>query len=214
MLIIYHGHSEFLLETEGGLRILTDPFDPKVPYPYRETSADIVTVSHEHFDHNHTEKVKGSPTVVRGVASFCPAPGVTVTGYPSFHDDKQGALRGPNTIFVIETEGLRVAHLGDLGAFPDKEVINALRGADVLMIPIGGTYTLDAERGAAFTRLIKPRVTIPMHYKEGPRGLQNIDPADIFLNALAPVMPARQPLLRVTTEDISEAPGLVLLEVV
>ena len=159
MLITYHGHSEFLLETEDGLRILTDPFDPKVPFPYRETAADIVIISHEHHDHNHIEKVKGRPTVIRGVASFCPAPGVTVTGYPSFHDDHQGAQRGPNTIFAIESEGLRIVHLGDLGAFPAEEVIAALKGADVLMVPVGGTYTLDAARAAAFTKQVNPRVT-------------------------------------------------------
>lgn len=213
MLITYHGHSEFLLETESGLRILTDPFDPKVPFPYRETTADIVTVSHEHHDHCHLEKVKGKPVVVRGVASFCPAPGATITGYPSFHDDQQGALRGANTIFVIEAEGLRLAHLGDLGAFPSEEVIAGLKDLDVLMVPVGGTYTLDAERAAAFTRRLAPHIIIPMHYKEGKRGLQNIGQADIFLHALAPMLPSRQPLLRVTKEDISEAAGLVVLDI-
>ena len=213
MLITYHGHSEFLLETEDGLRILTDPFDPKVPFPYRETAADIVIISHEHHDHNHIEKVKGRPAVIRGVASFCPAPGVTVTGYPSFHDDHHGAQRGPNTIFAIEAEGLRIVHLGDLGAFPAEEVIAALKGADVLMVPVGGTYTLDAARAAAFTKQVNPRVIIPMHYKEGVKGLQVLDPAETFLNALAPTLPSRQPLLRISKEDIGQAPRLVVLDV-
>lgn len=213
MLITYHGHSEFLLETEDGLRLLTDPFDPKVPFPYREVRADVVTISHEHHDHCHIEKVKGSPVIVRGVAGFCPAPGITVTGYPSFHDDQQGAQRGPNTIFVIETEGLRIAHLGDLGTFPAEDVLNALKDADILLVPVGGTYTMDAERAAALVRRLTPHTVIPMHYKEGLRGFQNIAPADIFLNALAPALPVRQPLLRITGEDITQAPALVVLDV-
>lgn len=213
MLIRYHGHSEFLLETEGGLRLLTDPFNEAVPYPCRETRADIVTVSHDHFDHSFLDKVKGSPRVLRGAGSHIPAPGIRVTGFPSFHDDRQGALRGPNTIFMIEAEGLRVVHLGDLGALPDGSVTEALRGADLLLLPVGGTYTLDAGQAAQYARLIAPRVVIPMHYRDGGRGFQNIQSIDTFLSAAEPLTPSRQPLLRVTGEDVAQAPRLVVLDV-
>lgn len=213
MLIRYHGHSEFLLETEDGLRILTDPFNDKVPYPLRETEADFVTISHDHFDHCYLDKVKGSPKALRGEGERIPAPGLTITGYPSFHDDKGGALRGPNTIFVIEAEGLRIVHLGDLGASPDETVTTALRDADVLLLPVGGTYTLDAKQAAQYARLIAPRVLIPMHYRDGERGFQNIDSIDVFLHAVSPLVPSRQPLLRLAKEDISQAPRLVVLEV-
>lgn len=212
MLIRYHGHSEFLLETEEGLRILTDPFNGKVPYPLRETEADIVTVSHGHDDHSYLEKVRGNPRVLGEVGEHLPAPGVKITGYPSFHDDRQGAARGPNTIFMIEAEGLRIVHLGDLGAAAEEGVTAALRGADILLIPVGGTYTLDAAQAAAFARLIAPRVIIPMHYRDGERGFQNIDSLDPFLSAVSPLVPSRQPLLRASGEDISQAPRLVVLE--
>ncbi len=213
MLIRYHGHSEFLLETEGGLRLLTDPFNETVPYPYRETRADIVTVSHDHFDHSCLAKVKGSPRVLRGTGSHSPAPGLSVTGYPSFHDDRHGAQRGANTIFMIEAEGLRIVHLGDLGALPDESVTQALRGADLLLLPVGGTYTLNAEQAARYARLIAPAVIIPMHYRDGSRGFQNIESIDTFLSASAPLTPSRQPLLRITGEDIGQAPRLVVLDV-
>ena len=88
-----------------------------------------------------------------------------------------------------------------------------MKGADVLMVPVGGTYTLDAARAAAFTKQVNPRVIIPMHYKEGVKGLQALDPADTFINALVPTLPSRQPLLRISKEDIGQAPRLVVLDV-
>lgn len=213
MLITYHGHSEFLLETEDGLRMLTDPFDPSVPWPYRETQADLVTCSHGHFDHAHLEKVQGKPIVLRETGTHTPMPGVRVTGYPSFHDDQGGTKRGSNVIFVYEVESLRIAHLGDLGARPEQEVLNALQGLDILLIPVGGTYTLDAEQAAALVRDLRPRVTIPMHHRQGEHGFPNIGTAEELLSHFPEHTPARQPLLRVTKGDIGEAPPLVVLEV-
>lgn len=214
MLIRYHGHAQFLLETGDGLRILTDPFPQEVPWPYFEVQADVVTSSHDHFDHCHFDKVRGEPAIVNDLEQRRVAPGVTITGYPSFHDEVEGTKRGPNTIYLIQAEGLRVAHLGDLGALPVENVLTALEGVDVLLIPVGGTYTLDAEQAALLVKRLKPKVTIPMHFKKGEQGFQNIDPADAFLRAMLPLQPSHQPLLRVTKGDISEAPPLVVLDVV
>lgn len=213
MLIKYHGHSEFLLETEEGLRILLDPFDPNIPFAYREVEADIVTCSHEHADHNHIEKVKGNPIVIKGLGSHKPAADVAITGYPSFHDDVQGAKRGKNTIYLVHMEGLRIAHLGDLGALPDENTLRMLQGVGVLLIPVGGTYTIDAQEAAALAKRLDARVTIPMHYKKDHQGLQSISSADGFLQAMLPLTPSSQPLLRITHQDIGEAPRLVLLDV-
>ena len=212
MLIRYHGHAEFLLETADGLRILTDPFPDKVPWPYFGVQADVITSSHDHWDHCYFDKVPGDPAIVNDLEPRTVAPGVRITGYPSFHDDAQGALRGPNTIFIIQAEGLRIAHLGDLGAVPADHVLKALEGMDVLMLPVGGTYTLDAAQAADLVRALKPRVTIPMHFKKADKGFQNIDSSDPFLKAMLPVQASHQPLLRVTSGDISEAPPLVVLE--
>lgn len=212
MLITYHGHSEFLLETEDGIRILIDPFAPDVPWPYHEVQADLVTCSHAHFDHAHLDKVQGKPIVLREAGSHEPLPGVLAAGYPSFHDDEGGAKRGSNLIFVFEAEGLHIAHMGDLGALPEQDVLNALQGLDILLIPVGGTYTLDAQQAADLVKTLAPRVTIPMHYRKGEHGFSNIGTAEDFLQLFPGQEPSRQPLLRIAKEDIGEAPALVALE--
>lgn len=213
MLITYHGHAQFLIQLANGYRILTDPFDPNVPWPFRRTQADLVTISHEHFDHTHVEKVDGQPQVIRGLGTQKLPNGLRVTGLPSFHDDAQGAKRGENTITLIEADGLHLAHLGDLGDMPRHEVIEALEDLDLILVPVGGTYTLDAAQAAQLMQLLRPKVIIPMHFKKGEQGFQNIGPAEDFISAMAPMQASRQPLLRVTKEDISQAPELVVLEV-
>ena len=213
MLISYHGHSEFLIQTASGLRILTDPFDPAIPFPFHKTDADIVTVSHAHHDHEHLDKVDGHPQVIREGGDHQPHKGVKITGLPSWHDSVQGAKRGPNTIYLIQVDGLRLAHLGDLGDMPDEKVLEALEFLDLVFVPVGGTYTIDAKQAAELMARIKPRIIVPMHYKLGKLGLQALSPLDNFLEALLPMAPSVQPLLRFTQEDISQVPPLVVLEV-
>ena len=176
-------------------------------------TADLVTISHDHFDHCHLDKVDGHPQVIRGLNTHKLPSGVRITGLPSFHDDQQGKLRGENTITLIEAEGLRLAHLGDLGAPPHQEVMQALKDLDLIFVPVGGTYTLDALQAAQLMKQLAPRIIVPMHFRKGEQGFQNIGPAEDFLNALAPLSASRQPLLRITKEDVSEAPPLVVLEV-
>lgn len=166
MKITWFGQACFELVTSDGTVIICDPYHPNVGYPAHPRPADVVTVSHEHFDHNFTGWVEGSPAIIRGVGSN-EVKGVRLTGLPSFHDDEQGAKRGPNTIFVLETEGLRVCHLGDLGDAPSEEVFAAIGRPDVLMIPVGGFYTIDSVQAAQITKRIGARLTIPMHFATG-----------------------------------------------
>ena len=213
MLITYHGHSEFLIETSSGLRILTDPFDPAIPFPFHQTGADIVTVSHAHHDHQHLGKVEGRPLVIRENGEHHPHKSIKVTGCPSWHDTSKGEKRGTNTIFLIQCDGLRMAHLGDLGDLPEETVLQQLEFLDLVFVPVGGTYTIDGRQASALIRRIKPRIIVPMHYKLGTQGLQALAPLEDFLEALLPLTPSRQPLLRFTQEDISQVPPLVVLEV-
>lgn len=162
--IYYLGHSAFRLKGKK-LTVITDPFDPKmVGINFLKQSADIVTFSHDHADHNFSANVKDYKRIFNGPGEY-EVEGVSFIGIPSFHDDVQGEQRGKNTIFVIEMDGVRVAHLGDLGHKLSDKATEAMGEIDVLLIPIGGTYTIDAKTAFEVTNAIDPKVVVPMHYK-------------------------------------------------
>ena len=164
MKIAWFGHSCFLIEGEGG-RVLTDPYDKKVPYRAPNVEVDVVLISHEHSDHNAAERVKGTPIVLRGAGDH-QAHGMTFHGIPSFHDEAGGAKRGPNTIFAFEMDGVHLAHLGDLGEPLTRAQAEALGGSEVAFVPVGGFFTIDADQAAALVHALpKLRVVVPMHYK-------------------------------------------------
>ena len=154
MLIRYHGHSEFLIEGAGGLRILTDPFDPRIPFPQKRVKVDIVTISHEHLDHCYTDKLLGEPRQVRGPGAHEPAEGLRILGVDSFHDDARGSKRGHNTIFILSLEGLRLAHLGDLGSAHGFHII--FRFSKGLYGYQGWAYSLGKSRGCGHSRYPSP----------------------------------------------------------
>lgn len=210
MLIRHHGHSEFLLETAQGFRILTDPFDGHVGYPMRTVDCDAVTVSHGHGDHSYVQKAPAAQVIADHAGRITLAPGITATGIPSFHDDAQGAKRGPNLIFLIEADGLRVAHLGDLGAW-DEALAAQLENIDIALVPVGGFYTMDAATAAALVERIRPRMVIPMHYRTEVNAGWPIAPLEDCLAAFSAQSAPRMPLLRVTKEDLSEHPALAVL---
>ena len=158
------GHSCFELTLPGGV-IVTDPYDDTVGYPPLHVRADAILSSHDHFDHNYFAAVEGDPAILNapGFRETC---GATIPAVPSFHDDVRGAKRGENLIHLIEAEGLRVAHLGDLGHQPETdEQRAALSNLDVMLIPIGGTFTLDTPAAVKLIEAFKPRCAIAMHFR-------------------------------------------------
>lgn len=160
----WFGHACFELVFENGTVIVTDPFDASVGYPLPEVKALGVTVSHDHFDHNYVEVVKGQPQVVKGPGSH-KVDGIEITGIKTFHDPSGGSERGENTVYVFDDGKMRVAHLGDLGHVLNQQQLDALGSLDVLLIPVGGFYTIDPEEAADLVEKIKPRIVIPMHFK-------------------------------------------------
>jgi len=210
MLIYHQAHSEFLLETASGYRILTDPFDAHVGYPMQNVQCDAVTVSHGHGDHSYIAKAQGVQTILDKPGRFTPAPGVTVYGIPSYHDDRQGALRGGNIIFILETDDLRIAHFGDLGAWDDA-LLRQLQGIDIALLPVGGHFTISAGQAARLIAALRPRMVIPMHYSTQANADWPIQPLDECLQALGCPGAPKMPLLRVTREDLSEQPACVIL---
>ena len=159
------GHSCFEITLNNGKVLVTDPYDETVGYPPLHVRADAVLSSHAHFDHNYFAAVEGDPRIVNQAGSFevC---GAKVTAVPTWHDDACGAKRGSNLIFVIEADGLRVAHLGDLGHLPETDGQKAaLTGLDAMLIPIGGFFTIDTPQAVSIIETFKPRCAIAMHFR-------------------------------------------------
>lgn len=164
MKLEWMGHASFLLTAADGTTVLTDPYDDSVGIAMHRVSADLVTISHEHHDHNYTDMLDGQPLIVHEMGAV-QVGSVKAWAVRSWHDDVQGAMRGPNSIWIFEAEGLKVVHMGDQGCMPEKEVMQAISDADVMMIPVGGTYTVDAEGAKHIVEAAKPRCVIPMHFK-------------------------------------------------
>lgn len=166
----WFGHACFLITSSSGVRILTDPFDATVGYPVPQVEADVVTSSHDHFDHNNVSAARGNPVVLKGKDRYEKA-GIRIYPVASFHDTERGAKRGPNTIFVMEVDGIRLAHMGDIGHDLSKQQLDEIGRVDVLLVPVGGTYTIDAAGARRLVEATSPRVVIPMHYKTPAVGL-------------------------------------------
>jgi L-ascorbate metabolism protein UlaG (beta-lactamase superfamily) len=179
MNIAWIGHACFLIEAREG-RILTDPFGVDVPYDFPDLVADVVTVSHDHFDHNAVDRVGGNPAVVKGTGEHT-ANGISFSGIAAVHDPEGGAKRGKNTLFVFTLEGIPVAHLGDLGTVLDATQTRALNDVEVLFIPVGGCYTIGAQQATKVVRgLPNVKVVIPMHFKTDRTTDWPIDSVDEF----------------------------------
>ena len=163
MKIKWLGHASFFIETSTGVKIVTDPYDG-VGLKFPNVAADIVTVSHDHFDHGATKFVKGKFTVVNKPGAQTVS-GVKITGVSAFHDERGGKDRGANIMFVIEADDVRLCHAGDLGHQLNPQQIDSLGRVDVLLLPVGGAFTLDAAGATKLIQTIKPRIAIPMHYR-------------------------------------------------
>ncbi len=166
MKIKYLGHSAFAITSDTGLKIITDPYEPNPNLTYGEITelADIVTVSHGHTDHSNVAAVRGNPEVVRKTGGSA-ARGTEFKGIAGYHDDAGGRMRGNNIMFCFELDGIKVCHLGDLGHLLDDRQIAEMGTVDILLIPVGGFFTIDARTADKVCAQLKPRVIIPMHYR-------------------------------------------------
>ncbi len=164
MKIKWLGHASFMITAEAGTKIITDPYVTTENLTYGEIkeSADIVTVSHEHDDHNNVSAVRGNPEVVRGTAKV---KGIEFKGISTYHDDAEGEWRGNNTILYFEMDGIRVCHLGDLGHPLSDKQTTELGSVDILLIPVGGFFTIDAKVASQVCDRLNPKVIIPMHFR-------------------------------------------------
>ncbi|MBU8920569.1 MAG: MBL fold metallo-hydrolase [Bacteroidales bacterium] len=169
MKLKYLGHAAFELVLADNRRILFDPYEPgsydgAVRFDPVETGQDIVVVSHDHPDHRWEKAVEDAGIVIESAGEY-DLNGVKITSYLTYHDETEGSERGTNLVSIVEADGLRVAHMGDLGHMIDVGSMPALKGVDLIMLPVGGFFTIDSRMAAEITRLIGPGIVVPMHFK-------------------------------------------------
>ncbi|MBD3368214.1 MAG: MBL fold metallo-hydrolase [Candidatus Eisenbacteria bacterium] len=215
MRITWLGHASFLIESKSGTRVITDPFeagsyDGAVGYEPISERADIVTVSHDHADHNAVDTVTGSPEIIRGTEPKT-VQDVAIRGYSTYHDETRGQERGRNTVYVMEVDGLTVGHLGDLGHELSPEEASEIGNVDVLLAPIGGYYTIGPDEAKKAAEALGARVIIPMHYKTEALGFP-IQPVDDFLKLMENVDRAGGRTVELDTENLPEPPRVVVLD--
>ncbi len=215
MKVKWLGHSAFLLTAADGTSVVTDPYVPgsfngAIKYgPIRET-ADAVTVSHHHQDHDGVSHLPGKPKVFEGTGTFR-AGSISISGIDTFHDANQGAGRGRNTVFVYEADGMRVCHCGDLGHVLAPAQVAAVGKVDILLVPVGGTFTVDAAAAHKVAEQLAARVTIPMHYKTDRLGF-DIAGVDGFLQGKVKVRQVGAPEVELSADKLPPAPEIWVLE--
>ncbi|HNW86553.1 MAG TPA: MBL fold metallo-hydrolase [Candidatus Limiplasma sp.] len=212
MILRYYGHSLFTMAFQSGLTLLTDPYGEFCNYPRQTLKADIVTVSHHHHDHDAVSMVAGSPTVLDQPGVHSPSRDILVTGVPAKHDAVNGTKFGDNIIFVVEADGLKIVHLGDLGQILTERQRQAIGTPDVLLTPVGGHYTTDAALAVENIRILRPRITVPMHYQTQHNMEMHIQTEQPFLT-LMKTSPKPMPLCRITAGDLPQRPAVILMAV-
>ena len=180
MKIKWLGHSCFLLEESTGTKVVTDPYSCEVGHKMPQVEADAVTISHNHKDHNNAADVLGNPEIISSVGAF-EVDGIHIYSIPTFHDDSNGKIRGGNLIFKFRLDGVEVCHLGDIGQECSANILDAIGSTNVLIIPVGGNFTIDADTAKDYVDKIMPDIVIPMHYKTE-NCVYNIDYVEDFLD--------------------------------
>ena len=212
MIITWQGHSCFKIQDKlgtEGITLVTDPFDKSLGLKLPNFEADIITVSHDHPDHNNVSALRGNPHIVKSAGEY-DIKGVMIEGVLSYHDESKGKERGSNVIYRIEMDDITICHLGDLGHVLDNKQLERLEGIDILMIPVGGKNTLDAKKAVEVISQIEPRIVIPMHYKTNDVKA-DIDGVEKFIKELG-IEASYEEKLKINKKDLpAEDMELVIL---
>lgn len=210
MKIQWFGHACFYLTSSDGVRVLTDPFDPSVGYPMPSVEADIVTNSHQHADHNYNKAVRGAFKLIDRAGKYSEK-GVDIVGVDTFHDAEGGTKRGKNLVFRFSMDGLNVVHCGDLGHALTPEQVQAIGAVDVLIVPVGGFYTIDAQVAKSVVDALHPTLTVPMHFKTPVMNFP-ITTVDPFVELMGRVQQAGSTEIEVTRESLAKQAGVMVLD--
>ena len=184
MKIKWYGHSAFLITSDQGAKIIIDPYEPgafggQLSYGKIKDQVDIVLTTHDHADHNYTKDLPGTPQIVKGSGPKT-AKGISMKGISTYHDPSQGSERGANTIFTLKIDNIQLCHLGDLGHLLSDKELAEIGPVDILLIPVGGFFTIDPKEATRVAEQIKPKILIPMHFKTAKCGFP-IAPVEDFL---------------------------------
>lgn len=213
MFITWLGHSCFKIQNKigpDGITITTDPFDKSTGLKVPNFESDIITVSHDHADHNNVKALRGNPFIINTAGEY-DVKGITIAGVETHHDAKKGSERGRNIVYRIEVDDVSVSHLGDLGHTLDNKHLELLVGTDILLIPVGGVYTIDAKTAVEIVSQIEPRIIIPMHYAVP--GLKiKLDGVEKFIKEMG-LKPTYEDKLKISKKDLpQEDMDLVILK--
>ena len=207
MQIIWHGHAFFQIITNLGkeekFSIAIDPFSEEVGFKPPSVSADILLITHNHYDHNNVKAIKGNPFLIEGPGEY-EIKGAFIEGISAYHDKSQGKERGNTTIYTIEADGMRLCHLGDFGQKElTAEQVEKIGECDVLMIPVGGVYTISGQEAPKIISQIEPKIVIPMHYHL-PKLKLKLENVDKFLKAMGQKEISPQPKLLLKEKDLPQ----------
>jgi L-ascorbate metabolism protein UlaG (beta-lactamase superfamily) len=208
MEIVSLGHSSFKIIGKE-ITIVSDPYDSeKVGLSFPRTEADVVTISHDHYDHNKISAVRGDAICFDSPGEY-EIKNTEIVGVESYHDKAQGAERGLNTIFLYRIDGIKICHLGDLGSDLSSDQLERIDGVDILFVPVGGKYTLDGKEAAKLVSEIEPKIVVPMHFKTGK--MTDIDSVDSFLKEIGKD-PKKTDRIKIQKKDLPENLEVIILE--
>jgi L-ascorbate metabolism protein UlaG (beta-lactamase superfamily) len=212
MKIKWLGHASFLITSKDDIKVVIDPYTVGKGLNYRpiNESADIVTSSHVHGDHNNVGIVKGTPKILREPGSYA-VKGIEIKTVSSFHDEAKGSQRGDNLIFCFRVDGMNLCHLGDLGHRLSQQQILEMGTVDALFVPVGGFFTVDANQATEIVKAVKPRITFPMHYKNLKVDYP-IAGVDQFIKGKTNVRRLDSSEVEIKKETLPEKPEIVVLQ--
>lgn len=212
MKIKWFGQSCFMITSENGTKIVTDPYNKMLGYKLPEIESNIVSTSHEHSDHNNVKAVKGNFVHINESGEFS-KDGIEIKGVKTFHDKASGAKRGKNTIYNFKVDGINICHCGDLGHTLDSNLVKEIGNVDILLLPVGGRATIDAIDAVTVMKQLNPIVVIPMHYRTKALGLIGyiFSKVDKFITASG-LKAKEYDVLELNQGNINDYSGIVVLK--
>lgn len=215
MKVKWYGHAAFLITSDLGAKIMTDPYEPgafggAIAYGPIPDQADIVLVSHDHADHNFVQGLKGKPQVIKGTGSH-KVKNLEFKGFAAYHDGRKGSERGQNTIFCFCVDGVKICHLGDLGHVPSDPEAKQIGPVDLLLMPVGGVYTIDPAQATQTAQKLSPKIVIPMHYKT-PRCGFPLAVVEDFTSGKAGVKKIKDSEVEIKKESLPQYTEIVVLQ--